>query len=390
MNHINLIKTTRVLLLILITIVIGLRGGSLLGINIPFEPKQEVSITEFKPQDVKSLFPVYTRIEQVKQSVYKVYEGEKFIGTLLNSSPKADSIVGYVNSTPLLVGLNTQNTIIGIQLLPNRESPDFIKKIVNSGMLERWKGTNIVNLSALNVDGVSGATYSSQAIIKSIRFTVNEYGLLKTSTEKSIEIVDIVKWSSAVIMLIASLLMFFIPVHLNKFRNIILLFNLLVLGFWVGDTLSVNSIFNWIISGFQMSVRWFVTWVFIISIVIPLLTKRAFYCSCLCPYGSAQELVHKMNRRYKIELPFRIRRKLPLLREFIFGIIVLLLCVGITFDLTNIEPFSVFLLETASIPVIILAILFLLISFFISRPWCRFLCPTGQFLEIIRKLFIVK
>lgn len=390
MVHVKLIQTTRALLLVLIVVAIGVRGGSLLGFDLSFDPKEETPIAKFNEVDVKNLFPDFTKIEEVQQSVYRVYDGEKVLGTLLNSSPKADSIVGYVNSTPLLVALDAQNMIIGVHLLPNRESPDFIAKIVDNGLLERWKGTPLITFSSLDVDGVSGATYSSQAIIKNVQIAVNAYASSDARQQEKIDLFDVIKWSCAVAMLIASLLLFFMPARLKKFRNYILLFNLLVLGFWVGDTLSINSIYNWIIGGVQLSTRWFIVLVLVISILIPLFTQKAFYCSCLCPYGAAQELTHKLNRKYKLELPLRIRRKLPLLRECIFGILVFLLCVGVVFDLTNIEPFSVFMFQTASVPVIILALSFIVLSFFIPKPWCRYFCPTGQFLEIIRKLFIVK
>lgn len=390
MVHAKLIQSTRALLLILIVVAIGVRGGSLFGIDLSFDQKDNIQIAKFNDVDIKNLFPSFTKIEEVQQSVFHVYDGDKLIGTLLNSSPKADSIVGYVNSTPLLVGLDSHNTIVGIRLLPNRESKDFIAKIVDNGLLERWNGTPVNTFSSLNVDGVSGATYSSQAIIKNVQIAVNAYASSDVHQQEKINVLNVIKWSCAVLMLVASLFLFFMPASLKKFRNYILLFNLLVLGFWVGDTLSINSIYNWIIGGVQLSTRWFIVLVLIVSILIPLFTKKAFYCSCLCPYGAAQELTHKLNRRYKLELPLRIRRKLPLLRECIFGILVLLLCIGVVFDLTNIEPFSVFMFQTASVPVIILALLFIVLSFFIPKPWCRYFCPTGQLLEIIRKLFVVK
>ena len=34
---------------------------------------------------------------------------------------------------------------------------------------------------------------------------------------------------------------------------------------------------------------------------------------------------------------------------------------------------------------LILGILSLVLSIWIQRPWCRFLCPLGEFLELIRR-----
>ncbi|MGB5990193.1 MAG: 4Fe-4S binding protein [Marinifilaceae bacterium] len=124
--------------------------------------------------------------------------------------------------------------------------------------------------------------------------------------------------------------------------------------------------------------------VLLLSIMLPLVTGKAFYCTHVFPYGCAQDVVGKLIKK-PLKISGKLRSVLSSLRESIFAIIVFLLLIGISLDLTDIEPFSAFLFKTASVPVIILAILFLILSLFVRRPWCNYFCPTGQFLEIIRK-----
>lgn len=61
--------------------------------------------------------------------------------------------------------------------------------------------------------------------------------------------------------------------------------------------------------------------------------------------------------------------------------LLLLMWTGITFDLINYEVFSVFLFDQASLFVLVLAGVSLLLSLVVSRPYCRFVCPTGQLLR---------
>jgi nitroreductase len=68
------------------------------------------------------------------------------------------------------------------------------------------------------------------------------------------------------------------------------------------------------------------------------------------------------------------------IKFFLLLSIFLLLVFGIRFDLNNVEPFSAFFIKRAKLVPCLLFILFILLSFFIKRPWCK-ICPTGQILQ---------
>ncbi len=54
------------------------------------------------------------------------------------------------------------------------------------------------------------------------------------------------------------------------------------------------------------------------------------------------------------------------------------------FDLATVEPFAVFSARAASGGVLFLAGTCLLVSVFYPRLWCRFLCPTGRIISLLR------
>ena len=49
------------------------------------------------------------------------------------------------------------------------------------------------------------------------------------------------------------------------------------------------------------------------------------------------------------------------------------------------EVFSAFIFQTASVFVLALGGVFLLLSFFVARPYCRFVCPTGTLFKIAER-----
>lgn len=55
------------------------------------------------------------------------------------------------------------------------------------------------------------------------------------------------------------------------------------------------------------------------------------------------------------------------------------------FDLRDVEPFSAFLIGSASVASVVLAVGSLVASLFVQRPWCRLLCPTGELMAILRR-----
>lgn len=177
---------------------------------------------------------------------------------------------------------------------------------------------------------------------------------------------------------------FFFPRQVKPFRLYILSLSVIFLGFLRGTFLSMEGIYHWLGYGFPFSSQWFLIGLFGLAILLPLVTNKPFYCRWVCPFGAAQELMGKLNKR-KLHLSPSLLHFLVSIRKYLLLLIVVLLILGMITDLSQWEPFSAFAFRSASVWVLILAGLLLLASVFVQQPWCRFFCPTGQFLESVRK-----
>ena len=52
----------------------------------------------------------------------------------------------------------------------------------------------------------------------------------------------------------------------------------------------------------------------------------------------------------------------------------------------NYEMFVAFILQSASWIVIVWALLFIVLSVWVPRPYCRFVCPTGTLFKLAQKI----
>ena len=71
------------------------------------------------------------------------------------------------------------------------------------------------------------------------------------------------------------------------------------------------------------------------------------------------------------------------LPQGVVGALMICLWTGLWFDWVNYEPFSAFMVESASWVVIAIALAFALLSAIVMRPYCRFVCPMGSMFKIV-------
>lgn len=80
----------------------------------------------------------------------------------------ARDINGYGGNVPLEVYMK-DNRIIKVVALENAETPSYFAKVRNSGLLKQWDNLSPEEALGKEVDGISGATESSSAIIRSMQ-----------------------------------------------------------------------------------------------------------------------------------------------------------------------------------------------------------------------------
>lgn len=295
----------------------------------------------------------------------------------------AKDIFGFAGNIPLHVYIK-DNTIEKVEIQKNSETPEFLSSVVEKGLLNNWKGLTPEEASAKKVDAVTGATLSSSAIIESMDRAVkyasdNSLTVKKTSRFKWNDI----KFLCVLSVVIAAMIL---PLfYKNKrYRTVQLFINMVVLGFWSGSFISLSLLVNFFANGINIWVSVIPVLLLISAFIYPLTGKKSHYCTWICPMGSCQELLGK-SVSYKIKLKPQTIKYLDLFREILWLVIMGSMWAAIGFKLMNYELFSAFLFNQASWPIIIAAILVALMSCFIQRPYCRFVCPTGTLLKYSQK-----
>jgi len=120
--------------------------------------------------ELQTAFPKAAFVELTSEATYAVKNDKgKVNGTVLLSSPYSDNIKGFNGPTPLQIALDNDGKIIEVRVLSNNETPSFLKRVVDAGFLESWNGLTVEEALNKEVDAVSGATYSSNGIQRSLK-----------------------------------------------------------------------------------------------------------------------------------------------------------------------------------------------------------------------------
>jgi len=86
----------------------------------------------------------------------------------VNTTDIGKAFFGYNGRTPVEISV-VEGKVVEIKALPNRETPQYFQMVLGSGILERLKGLTVEEALETELDAVSGATYSSDALIGNIR-----------------------------------------------------------------------------------------------------------------------------------------------------------------------------------------------------------------------------
>ena len=358
----------------------------LIGKNIYVNRVERQQLNQPKYDFVLSLdearnhFSSADSIAQDGISSYLVFENENVIGKAVNTSPYSDNIFGYNSITPLTIYLDSNDKIIKVELCPNRESRGYINNVIKSGYLESWDGMTPEDVLSHHVDAVSGCTYSSTAIAQSLQVRMQEM----TSRKAKLDSWDwtlFARQLCVLVVTILSLICFFNPKKTKVLRRVTLLLSILILGFWSNSLLSLAMFYNWITNGISLTMQWVVVIIAAVSIILPLVTKKSFYCQYLCPFGAVQEFVGMIPVK-KMTVPAKLYNFFSILRKVILLTLIVLLAFGLGLDLSMTEPFSIFSCQSIIFEVALLASVIVIASIFIKKPWCNYLCPTGTILNL--------
>ena len=92
---------------------------------------------------------------------------------VINTETLGKEVMGYAGTTPLEIHVK-DGRIEKIVALPNSETPGFFQRVLDSPIFTSLTGKTIEEASEVQLDAVSGATWSSKAVIENIRLGLKE------------------------------------------------------------------------------------------------------------------------------------------------------------------------------------------------------------------------
>lgn len=110
----------------------------------------------------------------VTADAQQVMRKEKDGTYVVNTTTLADDVDGYAGPTPVEVYIK-KNKIVKVVPLKTMDGPKYVAKVKN-GMLTKYEGMKIEKKAPLpKVDGVTGATFTSDAMRQNIERAIEYY-----------------------------------------------------------------------------------------------------------------------------------------------------------------------------------------------------------------------
>ena len=133
-------------------------------------------LPELPVSEVQPYFGDAAKTKAIDTAYYEVKDAKgKMLGTVLFSSPYSDNIKGFNGPTPLLISLDDEGRIKDVVLLENQETPVYAKRVVEGGLYQAWNGLTVDEAIGNQVDAISGATYTSNGVKKSLIARLKAY-----------------------------------------------------------------------------------------------------------------------------------------------------------------------------------------------------------------------
>lgn len=167
------VKTlTGVFPIIFITIVVFVSVGLVTWTDSITKDK----IEEQKEQEIQSMlkemFPSMSEYT-FEDDIYTIYSDGAGVGYAFLAVGK-----GYGGDIDILIGLEDETTIKGITIISQSETPGLGSRIAESSFAIKFAGLNIGDVALKQdggeIDGITGATISSGAVVDAVRTTAME------------------------------------------------------------------------------------------------------------------------------------------------------------------------------------------------------------------------
>jgi NosR/NirI family nitrous oxide reductase transcriptional regulator len=344
-------------------------------------------------QEVQAIYPPAEdlRVDPGTRGGWDVIDqsGET-IGYVLQTAPLSDSIIGYRGWTNTLVAFTQEMRVLGVRIRSSQDTVDHVGDVKGDPyFLKSWNGKSWEEVAGktpeeAGIEGVSGATMTSLALAEGIvrRLRAADSATLPPPPWR-VQTRDI----GLFLVVAAGFVLAITGTHGRPWlRRSFQILVIAYLGFINGDLLAQTLVVGWAQNGIPWRTAPGLVLLLAAALVVPWTTGKPLYCQHLCPHGHLQEWIARWApKRWRIHLPRGIERGLRWLPPLTLAYVLAVTLLVLPHDLASIEPFDAYLLTSAGIATIVIAIGSLVAAFFVPMAYCHYGCPTGALLNFVRR-----
>lgn len=92
--------------------------------------------------------------------------------TVVNTTTLAKEVRGFRGATPVKIYIK-KGKVVKVEALKNQETPQYFSRA--KAVLAQYEGKATSKAAKMKVDGVTGATYSSRALVKNVQAGLKYY-----------------------------------------------------------------------------------------------------------------------------------------------------------------------------------------------------------------------
>lgn len=137
------------------------------------EPSIKAVLNAYDNDPIKDRITIKTGKDEkgnpVEKNIFPAKKGSKVVGYAYSSAAN-----GYHGLIDVMVGVDPEGKVTGISIMTHSETPGLGAKIVEPKFTKQFKGATLsseLNTTAKGgkIDGVSGATHSSEGVVEAVR-----------------------------------------------------------------------------------------------------------------------------------------------------------------------------------------------------------------------------
>lgn len=354
------------------------------------ENHQTVEGSEFVSH-ARKLFPEGSEFKLIESTsfyfVQFINHGETVFYT--ESQPFVHGVLGYAGEINVGVLYNDDDQIAAVYHVSSQETESYLKKITKQGYYSQYK--NIPLYGEHTVDGISGATITSQALAQTVTELSNQTKPhLPITGEEGHFLVEakLTLWWILDLVIIAILFAYGIFKKVKSKRNtrIVQFASVIYIGFFMNSSFSYTTFVQPFIG---TTISTFLG-LYGLFVLLGSIWEKNIYCKYVCPFACAQKICSIATK------PYISTSKLPLSSTWlkqIRGTLTVVLLLGLLLGLRSWGNFELFpdLFSANFINLyFLLSVAFLLINAKYPMFWCRVLCPTGSVLDGITDFIHLK